>query len=111
MYQRALALYSLALRVHPGHLLSKLNMAAAYYNMGTPHKTITLLERTLISHPEHEYILSHRVLLARAYAKKGNREGAIENLKLIQKIKPSILRALRGDPAFADLKDHELFRQ
>ena len=49
MYQRALALYSLALRIHPGHLMSKLNMAAAYYNMGTPHKTITLLERALIS--------------------------------------------------------------
>ena len=111
MYQRALALYSLALRIHPGHLMSKLNMAAAYYKMGTPHKTITLLERTLISHPDHEHILAHRALLARAYAQKGNREGAIENLKRIQKIKPSILRALRGDPAFKDLKDHELFKQ
>jgi len=57
------------------------------------------------------HILSHRVLLAKAYAKKGNREGAIENLKLIQKIKPSILRVLRGDPAFEDLKGHELFSQ
>ena len=111
MYQRALALYSLALRVHPGHLMSKLNMAAAYYNMGTPHKTITLLERTLISHPDHEHILSHRALLARAYAQKGNREGAIENLELIRKAKPSILRALRSDPAFKSLKDHELFKQ
>jgi len=111
MYQRALALYSLALRIHPGHLMSKLNMAATYYQMGTPHKTITLLERTLISHPDHMHILSHRVLLAKAYAKKGNREGAIENLKLIQKIKPSILRVLRGDPAFEDLKGHELFSQ
>ena len=111
MYQRALALYSLALRIHPGHLMSKLNMAAAYYNMGTPHKTITLLERALISNPNHEHILSHRVLLARAYAQKGNREGAIENLKLIQKIKPSILRALRSDPAFKDFQSHELFAQ
>lgn len=111
MYQRALALYSLALRIHPGHLMSKLNMAAAYYKMGAPHKTITLLERTLISHPNHEHILAHRALLARAYAQKGDKEGAIENLKLIQKLKPSILRALRGDPAFKDLKGHELFRQ
>ena len=111
MYQRALALYSLALRIHPGHLMSKLNMAAAYYNMGVPHKTITLLERTLISHPDHEHILSHRVLLAKAYAQKGNRERALENLKLIQKIKPSVLRALRADPAFKDLRDHELFKQ
>ena len=111
MYQRALALYSMALRVHPGHLMSKLNMAAAYYNMGTPHKTITLLERTLISNPSHEHILSHRALLARAYAKKGDREKAIENLKLIQKLKPSVLRVLRSDPALKDLKDHELFRQ
>ena len=111
MYQRALALYSLALRTYPGHLMSKLNMAAAYYNMGTPHKTITLLERTLISHPDHKHILSHRVLLAKAYAQKGDREAALENLKLIQKIKPSILRVLRADPAFKDLKGHELFRQ
>jgi tetratricopeptide (TPR) repeat protein len=111
MYQRALTLYSLALRAHPGHLMSKLNMAAVYYKIGTPHKTITLLERTLISHPDHEHILSHRVLLAKAYAQKGNREKATENLKLIQKIKPSILRTLRGDPAFKDLKDLELFKQ
>ena len=111
MYKRALALYSLALRTHPGYLMSKLNMAAVYFKMGTPHKTITLLERTLISHPNHKHILSHRVLLAKAYAQKGNREKAIENLKLVQKLKPSILRALRGDPAFKDLKDHELFNQ
>jgi tetratricopeptide (TPR) repeat protein len=111
MYQRALALYSLALRTHPGDLMSKLNMAAAYYNMGTPHKTITLLERTLISHPDHEHILSHRVLLAKAYAQKGDRDAAIENLKIIQEIKPSILRVLRADQAFKDLKDHELFNQ
>jgi tetratricopeptide (TPR) repeat protein len=111
MYQRALALYSQALRIHPGYLMSKLNMAAAYYNMGTPHKTITLLERILISYPHHKHILSHRVLLAKAYAQKGNREKALENLKLIQKIKPSILRALRADPAFKDLKNHELFNQ
>ena len=111
MYQRALALYSLALRNHPGHLMSKLNMAAVYYKMGTPHKSITLLERTLISNPNHEHILSHRVLLAKAYAQKGNQEKALENLKLVKNIKPSILRALRGDPAFKDLKDHELFKQ
>jgi tetratricopeptide (TPR) repeat protein len=111
MYQRALALYSLALRNHPGHLMSKLNMAAVYYNMGTPHKSITLLERTLISNPNHEHILSHRVLLAKAYAQKGNQVKALENLKLVQKVKPSILRALRSDPAFKDLKDHELFKQ
>lgn len=109
MYQRALSLYSLALRTNPGYLMSKLNMAAVYYKMGTPHKAITLLERTLISHPNHKYILSHRVLLSKAYAQKGNREKALENLKLIQKTKPSILRVLRGDPAFKDLKDHELF--
>jgi len=111
MYQRALALYSLALRTHPGFLMSKLNMAAVYYKMGTPHKTITLLERTLISHPDHEHILSHRVLLAKAYAQKSNRDKALENLKLIREAKPSILRALREDPAFKDLKDHELFKQ
>lgn len=111
MYQRALALYSLALRIHPGHLMSKLNMATAYYKMGTPHKTITILERILVSHPNHEHILAHRALLAKAYAQKGNKEGAIENLKLIQKIKPSILRVLRTDPVFKDLKDHELFNQ
>jgi len=91
--------------------MSKLNMAAVYYKMGTPHKSITLLERTLISNPNHEHILSHRVLLAKAYAQKGNQEKALENLKLVKNIKPSILRALRGDPAFKDLKDHELFNQ
>ena len=111
MYQRAIALYSLALRIHPGHLMSKLNMAAAYYNMGTPHKAISLLEKTLVSHPNHKHIISHRVLLARAYAQKGNQERALENLKIIQKTKPSLLRVLRVDPAFKDLKDHELFKQ
>jgi len=109
MYQRALALYSLSLRMSPGHLMSKLNMAVAYYKMGTYHKAITLLERILISHPDHEHILSHRVLLAKAYAMKGNQERALENLKIIQSLKPSALVLMKGDPAFKDLKDHELF--
>lgn len=109
MYQRALALYSLALRSQPGNLMSKLNMAVAYYQMGAPHKTIILLERALISHPDHEHILSHRALLAKAYAQKGDREGALANLKIIRKMKPSTLQALKNDPAFKDLKDHELF--
>ena len=111
MYQRALALYSLALRTQPGNLMSKLNMAVAYSKMGKPHKAVTILERALISHPDHEHILSHRVLLAKAYAQTGNQEKALENLKIIQKTKPSILRVLRADPAFKDLKENEIFRQ
>ena len=111
MYQRALALYSLALRTHPGHLMSKLNMATAYYKMGVPHKAITLLERTLISNPNHEHILSHRVLLAKSYAQKGDSEKALENLKVVQKIKPSILQVLKTDPVFKELKDNDLFLQ
>ncbi|NIW57589.1 MAG: tetratricopeptide repeat protein, partial [Nitrospinaceae bacterium] len=109
MYQRALALYSMALRQNPGHLMSKLNMAMAHYKKGEPRKTITLLERILVNHPNHEHILSHRALLAKAYARKGDRESAITNLKIIQKIKPSLLRVLRNDPVFKILKDHELF--
>lgn len=111
MYQRALALYSLALRTQPGNLMSKLNMAVAYSKMGNPHKAVSILERALISHPDHEHILSHRVLLAKAYAQTGNQEKALENLKIIQKTKPSILRVLRADPAFEDLKENEIFRQ
>lgn len=111
MYQRALALYSLALRTQPGNLMSKLNMAVAYSRMGKPHKAVTILERALISHPDHEHILSHRVLLAKAYAQTGNQDKALENLQIIQKTKPSILRVLRADPAFKDMKENEIFRQ
>ena len=109
MYQRALALYSLALRSHPGHLMSKLNMAVAHFQLGASHKTITLLERILVSHPNHEHILTHRVLLAKAYLQKGDREEALKNLKVVQAIKPSTLRLLKNDPAFKNLKDHAIF--
>lgn len=110
MYQRGLTLYALALRMNPGHLMSKLNMAVAFFKLGTYHKTITLLERVLVSHPDHEHILSHRVLLAKAYALKGNQDAALENLKVIRKLKPSALMLLKGDPAFKDLQDNELFK-
>ncbi len=109
MHQRALALYSLVLRTHPGHLMSKLNMAVAHLQLGAPHKTITLLERVLISHPNHEHILTHRVLLAKAYLQKGDREEALKNLKIVKAIKPSTLKLLKNDPAFKDLKDHAIF--
>jgi len=110
MYKRALAIYSMVLRMNPAHLTSKLNSAAVYYRTGQINRAISLLERTLVSHPNHKNIVPHRVLLAKCYLQKNDIEGGLTNLKMIQKSKPSILKSLQSDPAFEKVKNHEIFR-
>ena len=110
MFKRALALYGLALRLNPQNLESKLNTATAYYNSGQYNRAVALLEKILITHPNHPHLFSHRVLLARAYARKKDFKEAARNLELASRIKPEAVRALKSDPVFQALKDHPAFQ-
>jgi tetratricopeptide (TPR) repeat protein len=111
MYNRAIAIYSMVIRMDPNHLQGMLNIATAQYNKGAPHRAITILERLLVTHRNHEYILAHRLLLARSYAKKGDFGDALKNLEFAVRINPAIKTLLRTDPSFNDLKDHEAFKK
>ena len=105
MYKRAIAIYSLASRIRPNHLPTMLNTATAYYNSGNYGKAISILERLLLSHPHHEDILAHRILLAQAYVKSNNRGKGLKNIAIAIKMNPAVKTSIRANPAFEVLRE------
>ncbi|WP_282010797.1 tetratricopeptide repeat protein [Nitrospina watsonii] len=110
MHKRALAVYSMVLRMDPNHLMAKLNTAATHYNTGEYGRSISILEKISMRHPNHPYILSHHVLLAKCYAQKGDEPQMVRNLLYVKENKPEILVTLKLDPAFKNYRHLELFR-
>ncbi len=109
MYDRAIAIYSMVMRMDPEHLGSMLNTATAYYNSGKYGRAISILERLLVTHRSHEHILSHRFLLAQAYVKHGNLDGGLKNLKWIVEKNPAMKSQLKSNPAFQTLQKNNEF--
>ena len=105
MYKRAIAIYSLASRIKPSHLPTLLNTATTYYNSGNYGKSISILERLLISHPRHKNILAHRILLAQAYVKSDNRGKGLKNIAIAISINPAAQKIIRENPVFEPLKN------
>ena len=104
MYKRAIAIYSLASRIKPNHLPTLLNTATTYYNSGDYDKTISILERILLSHPHHEDILTHRILLAQTYIKSNNRGKSLKNIAIAIKLNPAAKKVIKANPVFDPLK-------
>ena len=111
MYKRAIAIYSLASRIKPNHLPTMLNTATAYYNSENFGKSISILERLLLSHPNHENILVHRILLAQAYVKSNNRGKSLKNIAIAIKITPAVKTSIRANPAFEILRDMNEYKK
>ena len=111
MYKRAIAIYSLASRIKPNHLPTMLNTATAYYNSENFGKSISILERLLLSHPNHENILVHRILLAQAYVKSNNRGKSLKNIAIAIKINPAVKTSIRANPAFEILRDMNEYKK
>ena len=110
MYDRALAIYSEVLKMDPNNLITKLNAAATYYKKADYEKSIALLERILISQPNHKFIIDHHILLAKAYVKKNDEKEAIINLEKVVKFKPKNINSILSDPAFISLKKNPSFK-
>ena len=111
MYKRAIAIYSLASRIRPNHLPTMLNTATAYYNSENYGKAIAILERLLLSHPHHEDILTHRILLAQAYVKSNNRGKGLKNIAIAIKMNPAIKTSIRTNPAFEVLREINEYKE
>ena len=111
MYKRAIAIYSLASRIRPNHLPTILNTATVYYNSENFGKSISILERLLLSHPNHENILVHRILLAQAYVKSNNRGKSLKNIAIAIKINPAVKTSIRANPAFEILRDMNEYKK
>ncbi len=111
MYDRAIAIYSMVIRMDPDHLDSLLNTATAYYNSGNNGRAISILERALIAHPNHDNILAHRFLLAQAYVKNGNEDESLKNLEKIIQINPSMKSRIESDPVFESLRNSESYKK
>jgi tetratricopeptide (TPR) repeat protein len=111
MYDRAIAIYSMVMRMDPQHLESMLNTATAYFNSDNNGRTISILERLLVTHPNHDHILSHRFLLAKAYVKHGDIKGGLKNLQWIVEKNPAIKTQIQSDPVFKTLKENKEFKK
>lgn len=111
MYKRAVLLYSASIQMDPEHLMSMLNMGAAYYKLGNLERAITILKRTLKTHPNHPHMDGHRLLLAQVYAKKGEALDAIENLKIALKLNPNLQKIIQSDPGFESLRNRQDFQK
>ena len=111
MYDRAIAIYSMVMQMDPQHLESMLNIATAYYKSEKYGRAISILERLLVTHPNHDHILAHRFLLAQAYVKHGDLDGGLKNLKWIVQKNPAMKRQIQSDPVFKTLKENKKFQE
>ena len=110
MYERATAVYAMVLQMDPNHLGAKLNTATAYYKMKKYGASISILEKALITNPNHEQILAHHLLLAQAYARKGDSDASIKNLEVSIKLNPAIKKIISSDLAFEALRNKDSYK-
>ena len=110
IYQRALGVYSLILRMEPNNLTALLNMAVVNYKIEKYNRSISILERLLVIHPNHKNILAHRLLLARSYVMRGELGEGMKNLEIAIKLNPNSKKIITIDPAFEKLKGLEGFQ-
>ena len=109
MYDRAIAIYGMVVRMDPQHLSGTLNTATAYFQNGNHGRTISILERLLVTQPSHDFILAHRFLLAQAYVKKGDTQGGLKNIKWILKRSPEMKSQIKENPVFKNLQENKDF--
>ena len=110
MYKRAIAIYSLASRIKPNHLPTMLNTATVYYNSDNYGKAISILERLLLSYPNHKNMLAHRILLAQSYVKSNNRGKGLKNIAIAVKINPAAKTVIKANPVFEILQEMDEFK-
>jgi len=110
MYKSAIGVYSTALRLNPNYLPGMLNTGMAYFKSGDYGRAITILEKVLISYPTHQHIEAHRLLLSRAYVKKGDLRGGLDGLEELVKINPGIKQVVKTDPTFEPLRNMERYK-
>lgn len=110
MYNRAMGIYSMVLRMEPTNLTALLNIATANYKKEKYNQAISILERLFVIHPNHEHIIAHRLLLARSYVMKGDLADGVKNLEIAIKLNPGIKKVIIQDPTFEKLRALESFR-
>lgn len=111
MYQRAIANYALALHFTPGHLFSMLNTATAHQKSGNNNKAISILEGMLVSHPNHEYMSLHRLLLSKGYYESGNKVKGLANVKEAIKLNPGIKSLIQTSADYKKIKESESYKK
>ena len=95
MYQRALGIYSMVLRMEPSNLTTLLNMATVNFKREKYNRAISILERILVIHPNHRNMLAHRLLLARSYVMKGDLGSGMKNVDIKMATKTMYLLMLK----------------
>jgi len=110
MYQRALGIYSMVLRMEPSNLTTLLNMATVNFKREKYNRAVSILERILIIHPNHENMLAHRLLLARSYVMKGDLGSGMKNIDIAIKLDSKSKQMIASDPILKRLQVLEGFQ-
>mgnify|MGYP001158686322 FL=1 len=110
MYQRALGIYSMVLRMEPSNLTTLLNMATVNFKREKYNRAISILERILVIHPNHGNMLAHRLLLARSYVMKGDLGSGMKNVDMAIKLDSKSKQMIISDPVFKKLQGLEGFQ-
>ncbi|GEM_PF-424657 len=110
MYKSAIGIYSTALRLNPNFLPGMLNTGMAYFKSGDHGRAITILEKVLITYPTHQHIEAHRLLLSRAYVKKGDLRAGLDNLEELVQINSGLKQVIETDPIFQPLRNMERYK-
>ena len=111
MYQRALGIYSMILRIEPSNLTTLLNMATVNFKIEKYNRAISILERLLVIHPNHKNILAHRLLLAKSYIMKGDLGSGLKNVDMAIRLNPNLKQMIVSDPVFEKLRGIEAFQK
>jgi len=110
MYQRALGIYTMVLRMEPSNLTTLLNVATVNFKREKYTRAISILERILVIHPNHRNMLAHRLLLARSYVMKGDLGSGIKNIDMAIKLDSKSKQMIISDPVFKKLQGLQAFQ-
>ena len=110
MYQRALGIYTMVLRMEPSNLTTLLNMATVNFKREKYNRAISILERILVIHPNHRNMLAHRLLLARSYVMKGDLGSGMKNVDMAIKLDSKSKQIIISDPVFKKLQGLQGFQ-
>ena len=85
-------------------------MATVNFKREKYNRAVSILERILVIHPNHENMLAHRLLLARSYVMKGDLGSGMKNIDIAIKLDSKSKQMITSDPIFKKLQVLEGFQ-
>ena len=85
-------------------------MATVNFKREKYNRSISILERILVIHPNHKNMLAHRLLLAKSYVMKGDLGSGMKNVDMAIKLDSKSKQIIISDPVFKKLQGLQGFQ-